>query len=146
MLKETSIAEVLETAIYAKDLEAAERFYQDVLGLSLILRQQDRHLFFSVGGGMLLIFNPEHTAGETVLMNEQAVPKHGMTGQGHVAFAVSAESIPVWRARLEKAGVEIESAVTWPTGGQSLYFRDPAGNSIELATPSIWPHLQGSQI
>jgi catechol 2,3-dioxygenase-like lactoylglutathione lyase family enzyme len=35
-------------------------------------------------------------------------------------------------------GVEIEAEVTWPSGGQSIYFRDPAGNSVELATPQTW--------
>jgi hypothetical protein len=28
--------------------------------------------------------------------------------------------------------------VTWPNGALSIYFRDPAGNSIELVTPNIW--------
>jgi predicted enzyme related to lactoylglutathione lyase len=34
--------------------------------------------------------------------------------------------------------VAIEKIVDWPGGGRSLYFRDPAGNSLELATPRIW--------
>ena len=34
--------------------------------------------------------------------------------------------------------VSIEAEVEWPNGGFSIYLRDPAGNSVELATPSIW--------
>jgi catechol 2,3-dioxygenase-like lactoylglutathione lyase family enzyme len=34
--------------------------------------------------------------------------------------------------------ITIEAEVTWPNGGRSLYFRDPAGNSLEIASPSIW--------
>jgi hypothetical protein len=34
--------------------------------------------------------------------------------------------------------VAIEHEATWPRGGRSFYFRDPAGNSLELATPRIW--------
>jgi len=37
--------------------------------------------------------------------------------------------------------VPIESELSWPQGGQSLYVRDPAGNSVELATRSTWPQL-----
>jgi hypothetical protein len=36
--------------------------------------------------------------------------------------------------------VAIESDFAWPGGGRSLYFRDPAGNSLEFAEPAIW-HL-----
>jgi catechol 2,3-dioxygenase-like lactoylglutathione lyase family enzyme len=46
--------------------------------------------------------------------------------------------IPAWRSHLQGRGIEIESEVHWPQGGTSLYVRDPAGNSIELATPIIW--------
>ena len=36
-------------------------------------------------------------------------------------------------------GIAIESRVTWERGGVSLYFRDPDGRSVELATPGLWP-------
>jgi hypothetical protein len=35
-------------------------------------------------------------------------------------------------------GVEIESDFLWPSGGRSIYFRDPAGNCLEFADPRIW--------
>ena len=35
-------------------------------------------------------------------------------------------------------GVPVESEVSWPRGGASLYLRDPAGNVVELASPAIW--------
>jgi catechol 2,3-dioxygenase-like lactoylglutathione lyase family enzyme len=28
--------------------------------------------------------------------------------------------------------------VGWPRGGRSVYFRDPDGHSVELATPGLW--------
>ena len=43
-----------------------------------------------------------------------------------------------WRGHLAENGVEIESEVTWDRGGVSLYFRDPDGHSVELATPGVW--------
>jgi catechol 2,3-dioxygenase-like lactoylglutathione lyase family enzyme len=55
-----------------------------------------------------------------------------------VAFAIGPAEILAWRDHLQRHGVELEAEITWPSGGQSLYFRDPAGNSVELATPQIW--------
>jgi catechol 2,3-dioxygenase-like lactoylglutathione lyase family enzyme len=124
---------ILETCLYVDDLQAAERFYHRVLGLPCVGRQDGRHVFFRCGDHMLLIFNPIETSNQ-----ESEVPPHGATGVGHVAFAVHAPEMDRWRIRLEEQGVEIEQVVHWPQGGTSLYFRDPAGNSVELATPSIW--------
>jgi catechol 2,3-dioxygenase-like lactoylglutathione lyase family enzyme len=39
---------------------------------------------------------------------------------------------------LRKAGVSIEREVDWDEGGRSIYFRDPAGNVVELAPPTLW--------
>ena len=43
-----------------------------------------------------------------------------------------------WRERITRAGLAIEAEIAWPRGGSSLYLRDPAGNSVELAPASIW--------
>jgi catechol 2,3-dioxygenase-like lactoylglutathione lyase family enzyme len=132
---------VLETSLCAPDLDAAEPFYRDVLGLRVVARQPGRHVFFRCGRTMLLLFNPAQTAFETVSVGGRPIPKHGTQGAGHVAFAVEMEALSAWRDRLRQAGITIEAEVDWPQGGRSLYVRDPAGNSVELATPSIWPHL-----
>ncbi len=42
---------VLETSVYATDLDAAERFYASVLGLERIARAAGRHVFFSSNRG-----------------------------------------------------------------------------------------------
>ncbi|NIP69415.1 MAG: glyoxalase/bleomycin resistance/extradiol dioxygenase family protein, partial [Planctomycetales bacterium] len=52
--------------------------------------------------------------------------------------AASAEEIDGWVDHLTSHRVEIESAFDWPQGGRSIYFRDPAGNSLEFAEPRIW--------
>ena len=128
---------ILETALYVDDLDAAERFYTDVLGLSLIERQANRHVFFRCGHGVLLLFNAITTAMPGTIAG-QTIPPHGAHGSGHMAFAVRDEEIAAWRRRLQEASVAIESEIAWPQGGHSLYFRDPSGNSVELATPRIW--------
>lgn len=127
------VERVLETCLYVDDLEAAERFYAGVLGLEVYSRAQGRHVFFRCGGAMFLLFDPTATG-----QAAGPVPPHGAHGPGHVAFAVSQANIPAWHEQLRQHSIPIEAEVTWPSGGQSLYFRDPAGNSIELTTPRIW--------
>jgi hypothetical protein len=55
-----------------------------------------------------------------------------------MAFVVPPAELDDWRRHLASCGVPIETEVNWPEGGCSLYFRDPAGNSIELAPPTLW--------
>ena len=137
---------LLEAALYARDLRAAETFYRDVLGLRVIESQSGRHVFFRSGETVLLVFNPEQTSGETVLIGGQAIPKHGTQGAGHVAFTIADRTLTTWRNYLRHTAVEIESEIDWPQGGHSIYFRDPAGNSVELATRSIWPQLTDASL
>ncbi|MGI8978298.1 MAG: VOC family protein [Pirellulaceae bacterium] len=124
--------DILETCLYVNDLAAAERFYSQVLRLTVHSRQEERHVFLRCGRGMLLLFKPD----QSVLPGD--VPSHGAYGPGHVAFAANEAELPAWRKHLEGHGVSVERVVAWPGGGQSLYFRDPAGNSLELAAPTIW--------
>ncbi|HEX5438948.1 MAG TPA: VOC family protein [Gemmatimonadaceae bacterium] len=131
-------AGVLETCLYANDLDAAERFYGTLLGLHTFAREAGRHVFFRCGASMLLVFNGERTRSAAGQVAGVAVPPHGASGPGHVAFRVSENEIAAWRTRLEHAGIAIEAEVTWPRGGHSLYVRDPAGNSVELAPARIW--------
>ena len=129
---------VLETALYCPDLDAAERFYRDVVGLQVIGRQAGRHVFLRCGEGMLLLFNPEATADPTIAAGGPAVPRHGAHGPGHVAFRLPERDIEGWLAQLRASKVPIEAEIHWPQGGYSLYVRDPAGNSIEFATAAVW--------
>ena len=121
---------VLETCIYAVDLDATEKFYREVLGLSFYSKQPGRHVFFRCGDSMFLIFNPEKTSKEP--------HPHGAIGPGHAAFEMEMSDLEKWRAHLAAHGVKIDVDHTWPNGARSLYFSDPAGNNIELATKSVW--------
>lgn len=127
------LAGVLETCLYVDDLARAEQFYTQVLGMQVYARHEGRHVFFRCGKGMLLLFN----AAESSLPGEE-LPPHGCQGAGHVAFAARLDELPGWKAALEQRGVPIELEYHWPHGGRSLYFRDPAGNSLEITTPTIW--------
>jgi catechol 2,3-dioxygenase-like lactoylglutathione lyase family enzyme len=125
---------ILETCLCVDDLEAAETFYTDVLGLEFHAKVPGRHCFLRCGDQMFLLFNPEATQQTSDL----AIPGHGTTGVGHVAFHMSDDEIEDWKNRLRSKNVEIETEWKWPGGGYSLYFRDPAGNCLELVTPQTW--------
>jgi catechol 2,3-dioxygenase-like lactoylglutathione lyase family enzyme len=49
-----------------------------------------------------------------------------------------ADALPQREQRLATKGVAIEGRTRWSRGGQSLYFRDPDGHLLELATPGLW--------
>jgi catechol 2,3-dioxygenase-like lactoylglutathione lyase family enzyme len=132
------ISRILETCLYAKDLKKAKSFYSALPGIEPISEEEGRHVFFKCGNSMLLIFNPDHTSTEQTQTNDSDIPLHGSKGEGHVAFAIEENELDEWRGFLIANDIPIESEVTWPNGSVSLYFRDPAGNSLELASPSIW--------
>lgn len=128
-----TIQAIIETAIYVDNLDVTERFYRDIFGLRVIAKEPGRHVFFQVGtSSVLLAFIAEATikAGEKT--------PHGAKGPGHFAMGIQAQSLDAWRRKLQENGIAIEDEVTWPMGGKALYFRDPSGNSVELATPSVW--------
>ena len=128
-----TVETIVETSIYATDLNAMEAFYSRVLSFEIIDKEAGRHVFFRVGlSSVLLIFNADSTS------HGHHLPPHGATGPSHVAFGIKESLLTSWRARLVHHGIAIEKEQSWPRGGRSIYFRDPAGNSIELITPHVW--------
>ena len=97
---------ILETVIYAADLDAAERFYGEVLGFEVFVKVEGRHVFCRCGNQMLLIFDPVATA--TPAAQGIPVPTHGAKGPGHLCFRAPGGTIDEWRRHLDAAGVEIE--------------------------------------
>ena len=128
-----SLGQLSEAALYTRDLAAAQHFYHQVLGLEIISTMEDRGIAFRCGATVLLIFDPARTR-----IPDAGVPTHGGTGEGHIAFTIEESEIDSWRMRLREFGVAIEVEVPWPSGGRSIYFRDPAGNVVELAPPTLW--------
>jgi catechol 2,3-dioxygenase-like lactoylglutathione lyase family enzyme len=132
------IQKILETCIYAEDMDAAASFYGEMLELEQISSEENRHIFYKCGDGMLLIFNPGHTSNEQTYVDGSPVPLHGAKGPVHLAFAVEENDLHKWKKRLAFYDIEIESEVNWPNGCKSIYFRDPSGNSIELVSSGLW--------
>jgi len=132
---------IFETALYVDDLGKAEHFYRHVLGLEKIFSVPGRQLVFQCQESILLVFNPGHTERERTVINGGKIPFHGARGAGHMAFRVAKSDLEPWRKYFREVGVSIESEVSWPNGAYSIYFRDPAGNSLELATSDLWTSM-----
>jgi catechol 2,3-dioxygenase-like lactoylglutathione lyase family enzyme len=126
------ITAILETILYVADIDRAERFYGDILGLRQIGKDSGRHVFFRVGSGVLLLFRAE------VTRQRGTLPAHGADGQVHVCLTTPPADYDTWKVRLQAHGVTIEHEIEW-LRGRSFYFRDPDGNLLELANNDIWP-------
>jgi catechol 2,3-dioxygenase-like lactoylglutathione lyase family enzyme len=129
---------ILETVVYCEDLSAAHDFYEQVVGLPVVSVEPGRHVFFRVGKGMLLVFNPLETESGAVHVGDQLIPRHGGTGPSHFAFEILPRQVDAVREHLQSWQIAIEAEIEWPGGGHSLYCRDPAGNSVEFATRELW--------
>lgn len=123
----TTILRVAEAVLYVDDLDEATAFYHEVLSLPLSARFGDASFLQTGKDSTLILFDRQK-----LRSRQSAIPAHGADGAGHVALATPSEQIPAWRERLQAHGVDIEHEQRWPQGTFSLYFRDPAGNSIEL--------------
>jgi catechol-2,3-dioxygenase len=132
-----AVRRVLETALYVDDLPRAKAFYDRLFGFSA-LTADERLCAYDVGGtSVLLLFKRGGTLAPVTLPGGK-IPPHDGHGPLHMAFAIDAADLPAWEARLAEESITIDSRMRWPAGGESLYFRDPDGHVLELATPGIW--------
>lgn len=133
----TQIRGVLETSLYVADLERSRAFYVRLFEFP-IMHQDERFCALNVSGRqVLLLFTKESSA--PVFTQGGTIPGHGAQGNAHLALAIGRDDLDPWERRLANEQVEIESRVQWRRGGKSIYFRDPDGHLIELATPGLWP-------
>lgn len=134
------LSHILETALYVADLDISGAFYQRILGGEPFLRDARMCALGLAGGGVLLLFVRGGSA-EPSTTPAGTIPAHDGHGTLHVAFAIPKGELAAWEAHLAAQDVPIESRITWPRGGTSLYFRDPDGHSVEVATPGLWPNF-----
>jgi catechol 2,3-dioxygenase-like lactoylglutathione lyase family enzyme len=126
---------VLETSLYydTGQREEMEALYRDVLGLPVVGDWGDGTAL-RLGAGVLLLFDRGGLGGR-----DEPVADHGAAGPGHACLVAEPGEYEAWRERLSDGGVEVTHEQEWPGGGHSFYFKDPAGNLLEIADRDIWP-------
>jgi catechol 2,3-dioxygenase-like lactoylglutathione lyase family enzyme len=141
--REPTLNGLVETALFVGDLDLAADFYEKALGLPKLRTSGIGRMFRLGEQRYLLLFNrkaaqtPNKTDSGDVLP-PCALPEQNGRGPGHIAFGISEQDLDFWRARLRKHDVDLLKEISWETGAHSLYFRDPDGHLIELATAGIW--------
>ncbi|WP_018350452.1 VOC family protein [Longispora albida] len=118
-------------AINVRDLDAAVRWYGEVLGFRPLIPWDtgtfQRRILRHPGGTVLALSRHDHPDGET-RFNER------VTGLDHLAFRVDTRAeLDAWAARLTVAGIEHSGVCVTPEMGFTLIaFRDPDGIQLEL--------------
>jgi catechol-2,3-dioxygenase len=122
-------------------------FYINTLGLEFVSEEKDRHVFLKAGQSMLLIFNPNKTLVATVDTgngsgNATQLPVHCAFAPPsiiHFALEIEKQNYDSAKHMLNEKNIKIEKEVTWEKGTNSMYFRDPVGNLVEIITHGSWP-------
>jgi catechol 2,3-dioxygenase-like lactoylglutathione lyase family enzyme len=132
-----AIEGLLETSLYARDLQRTAAFYRDLFGFKALV-DSPRLVAFDIGGrSVLLVFQAGATERDAIEAGG-TIPGHDGSGRLHLALSISGDDLDPWRKRLAERGVDIVGEYRWPRGGISLYMRDPDGALVELATPGLW--------
>lgn len=133
------VTRILETSLYVEDLDRSAAFYRRLFGFQVMVHDFRMCAMAVPGREVLLLFKK----GASTHPSETPygfIPAHDSQGVQHLCFAIPRDALDAWRIHLETCGVPIESDLTWPGKATSLYFRDPDGHSIEVATPGLWPN------
>ncbi|MFJ5368898.1 VOC family protein [Bosea sp. CER48] len=128
---------IVETALYVDDLDRSREFYEEKLGLTPLLKTKTLFAYDVGGSSVLLLF----LRGASLKVQNSAggsIPPHDGSGPLHIAFAIDTGELAAWEAKLDQLGIAVEGRMAWDRGSRSLYFRDPDGHMLELATPSLW--------
>jgi len=118
---------ILETSLYVADVERSAKFYKAVFSFRQIDKAGERGCAMQAGKSQVLL-----------LFKKGASLDHDGSGNLHLAFAIRESDLHAWEERLAQHGVAIEKRRNCERGGHSLYFRDPDGHMVELATPGTW--------
>ncbi|HZL36402.1 MAG TPA: VOC family protein [Tepidisphaeraceae bacterium] len=128
---------ILESSLYVADLPRSRAFYRDLFGFELLM-DEPRMCALDVAGRQVLLLFLEGASEEPNPVPGGVVPRHGAGGRIHLAFSIPTDELEAWKRQLAANGIALESTVHAPRGGTSIYFRDPDGHLIELATPGLW--------
>ena len=124
--------QIKETCLYIDDIDKTEQFYHGLLGLPIINRAENKHIFFRAGSSVLLCFIADDSK------NKISPPPHYGSGKLHLAFETTSEEYESWKTQIIGSGIEIIDEVIWQNGKESFYFHDPNGHVLEIVPEGIW--------
>jgi catechol 2,3-dioxygenase-like lactoylglutathione lyase family enzyme len=122
---------ILETALYVDDPGRSRDFYEGLFGFRPV-GEGERLIAMAIRPGQVLLLCRKGAS------TELGATSHDGDGPLHLAFAIPEADLADWERRLTERGVAIVERRTWERAGKSLFFRDPDGHLIELATPGVW--------
>lgn len=138
------VAGILEIALYVTDLPRTAEYYRRLFGFATLL-ETERLIAFDVAPGNVLLLFPVGATSESLAVPGGVIPGHRGSAGGHFAFAIAANEVSAWKARLADEGIPLEGEVAWLGGAHSLYFRDPDQQLVELMSPGFWANYQSPQ-
>ena len=123
------IGRVGHVVLRVTDVDAAEEFYRDALGMETVRRSE---------GAAFMSFGTQHH--DIGLFRVNGEPTRGNAGLGHVALVVDGgmDELQAMHQRLLDNGVEIVS-LTDHGMTKSVYFNDPDGNRLEIYADLMSP-------
>jgi catechol 2,3-dioxygenase-like lactoylglutathione lyase family enzyme len=131
------VSGILETCLYVEDVERSRAFYEKLFGFKALIGDKRICVFDVAPAQVLILFEAGGTL-EPVPLGDSFIPPHDARGRQHFALAIAAADYDPWKQNLIGNGIAVESEIAWRSGGKSLYFRDPDGHLVELATPGLW--------
>ena len=113
--------------VFVRDVEAAVRWYGEVLGLREMARWEPDPVMIGAGGTMIALFraNPEAVRFPDVERN--------YIGWRRVAWRTDSAGFQQAQAHLRARGVSFRGPIDHESAW-SLYFADPDGNPLEITT------------
>jgi catechol-2,3-dioxygenase len=115
-----------EVSIRVQDLDAMHKFYEEVVGLEM-LRREDGYVFFKVAEGY-----GGHTQNLALFETKSPELNQEKTTLHHIALNISLEDHESEKSRLEGLGLVVDATVHEWLHVRSLYFHDPEGNTLEF--------------
>ncbi len=124
---------LFELVLEVDDLAAAERFYQEVIGLLVVARWDPPRpaTWLGLGREGFLGLWPRASGGSVAI--------HNGRGGAHVHFAIRVPlgTLDAARARLEGLGIAVGADRDFGAGNRAIYLDDPDGNVVELTERAV---------
>ncbi len=123
-----------EVSLRVKNLDTMQRFYEEVVGLD-VLRRDESFVFFKIAEGYgghsqnLALFE---AANRSFLEPKALELSPEQTTLHHIALNLSLEDYETEKRRLEGLGLKVRATEHAWLHVRSLYFADPEGNTLEF--------------